>query len=199
MTQRTAQQTHPGAKVLAITIGLALAVQFSAAKVKVRVDFDKAFDFGTVHTWTWNPKGAGEVMVARTPTDDPAEIKRRAEPVILKAVAAEMSTRTVKNAAQGGDLTLTYYLLLTIGSSAQTLGQFLPATTTWGLPPYHSSTTSFEMIERGALVLDFSVGDRVIWRGIGEAQIKTDLDEARRAALLTEAATEILKKFPPKP
>jgi hypothetical protein len=195
---RAVRKPRPRLTIFATAVGIAVVVQSGAAAVKVRTNFDKAFDFRQARTWAWNPKGAGDVMVARTPDDDPEAIQRRAEPVIMNAVSAEMPRRGLKPAAGTPDLTLTYYLLLTVGASAQTLGQFLPPVTAWGLPPFAPSTTSLEVIEQGSLVLDLSANGEVIWRGIGEAQIKMDLNLERRSALIREAVREILERYPPK-
>ena len=171
---------------------------FAIAVGKVHTDFDKAFDFSKAHTWGWNPKGAGDIMVALTPDDDPVAIKRRIEPFIMSAVKAEMPRRGLAAAAGAPDLTVTYYALITIATSAQTLGQFLPAVTQWGIPPFTASTTSLEMIEQGSLVLDLSANGQVVWRGIGQAQIKLDLDQDKRNALIREAVQTILERYPPK-
>ena len=183
--------------VLTIVVGLAVAVHPGAAAVKIRVDFDKTFDFRPAKTWGWNAE-AGYVRVARTASDDPEEIRRRAEPLILSAVSAEMPKRGLMPAAGTPDLTIRYFLLLTIGASTQTLGQFLPSTTQWGVPPFAAVTTSFEAIEQGSLVLDLNAQGRPVWRGIAEAQIKMELDQDKRAALIREAVQKILERYPPK-
>src|SRR5204863_7587642 len=72
-----------------IAVALALAVQAVSA-LDVRVEFDKAFDFKTMHTWGWNPAGAGDVKMARTQADDPEDIRRRAEPAIVDEVTSEL-------------------------------------------------------------------------------------------------------------
>ena len=187
-----------GFTLLATVVAIAVGVQSGAAKVKVRADFNKAFAFAQARTWAWNPKGPGDIMMARTPDDDPAGVKRQAEPVIMNAVAAEMPKRGLTAATGAPDLTLTYFLLLTAGSSSQTVGQFLPSTTAWALPPFVASTQSLEFIEQGALVLDLSANGEVVWRGVGEAQIKMDLDQKKRVALVNEAVREILERYPPK-
>jgi hypothetical protein len=93
---------------------------------------------------------------------------------------------------------MTYYLLLTVGTSSQTLGQFLPSTAQWGLPPFAPSTTSLEMIEQGSLVIDMSANDKLVWRGVGEAKIKVEFDRQKRANLLREGVRDLLGRFPPK-
>jgi hypothetical protein len=176
---------------------VAFAAQSVLADVKVRVNFDKSFDFKTVKTWVWSEK-AGDVMVARTPTDNAEDIKQLAEPVIRQAVGAEFPRHGLQPASGAADVKLTYYLLLTVGSSAQIAGQFLPAVTDWGVPPFTPSTNSLEVIEQGSLVLDLTANDHVVWRGIGEAKIKMGLEQDKRVALIHEAVREIMKKYPPR-
>jgi hypothetical protein len=183
--------------VLATAAGMTFALQSGVAAVKVHADFDKTFDFQKARTWGWNSK-PGTVMVARTPDDDPEEIRRQAEPVIMGAVGAEMNRRSLTPAVGSPDLSAGYYLLLTIGASAQTLGQFLPPVTEWGVPPFAPSTTSLKVIRQGSLVLDLSANREVVSRGIAEAEIKMDLTEDKRLALIREAVGQMLKRYPPK-
>lgn len=183
---------------LAIAAGLVIAVHPGSAAVKARVDFDKTFDFKRARTWSWNSQGAGQVIVARTQEDNPQEVQRRAEPIIFETVTAELPRRGLKPATGTPDLTLMYYLLLTVGSSTQTLGQFLPSVAQWGLPPFAPTTTAISMVEQGSLVLDFSSNGRIVWRGIGEAKIDLEMDQNKRSALLRDGVRELLKRFPPK-
>jgi hypothetical protein len=182
---------------LAIAAGIIVAVQSGAAAVKVHADFDKTFDFAQPHTFGWTPK-AGYIMVARTPDDDPDAIQKMAEPIIVNAVNAEMPGRGLVAATAAPDLTVTYYLLLTVGASAQTLGQFLPPVAQWGIPPFAPSTQSMKVIQQGSLVLDLMSKGQVVWRGVGEAEIKMGLSLEKRTALTQEAVREILKRYPPK-
>ena len=136
--------------------------------------------------------------MARTPDDDPETVRKRAEPIIKESVEAELASRKLQLTQANPDLTITYYLLLTIGSSSQTLGQFLPPVAEWGLPPFTPQTQSLTVAEQGSLVLDLSSNDRVVWRGIARAKIKIGEDAKRREALLREAVRDLLKRFPPR-
>jgi hypothetical protein len=190
--------SRPKPIIVAIAIGIAIATQSGIADVKTRADFDKSFDFKPIRTWEWNPGGAGKVMVARTPDDDPEVIRKRAEPYIVEAVNAEMPRRGLQPATGSADLAVTYYLLLTVGAAAQTVGQFLPPVSAWGIPPFAPSTSSIEVIEQGSLVLDLSAKGQVVWRGVGQAKIQMGLEQNKRAALIREAVREVLKRYPPK-
>ena len=174
-----------------------LATMPDAASVKVKASFDKTFDFRQSRTWQWSPD-AGQVILARTQGEDRDAVRQRAEPVIKEAVAAEMPRRGLTPATADPALTVTYYLVLTVGTSAQTMGQFLAPVPEWGLPLFSPSTTSLEAIERGALVLDLSASGHVVWRGIGEAGFSLELDQNKRAALLREAVKKVLDRYPPK-
>jgi hypothetical protein len=198
LRNRIFRRPRSGLTALAIAVGVCVAVQSGVAAVKVRVDFDKAFDFRQARTWGWNPERPGAIMVARTADDNPEAIQQKAEPIIIDAVSVEMPRRGLTQAAEAPDLILNYYLLLTLGASAQTVGQFLPPVTAWAIPPFAPSTQSIEVIQQGSLVLDLSAKGQVVWRGLGEAQIKMDLSQERRVALMREAVREILERYPPR-
>jgi len=184
--------------VAATAVAAALAIQPAFARVDVKVEFDKAFDFKSVRTWGWNPRGPGEVKMARTQQDDPEAMRARAEPVILDAVTAAIGRLGLQQTTAEPDLQVTYYLLLTTSMSAQALGQFLPATTGWGLPPFEQATQSLKMMNRGSLVLDLAGKGEVVWRGVAQTNIKFDADNEKRESLLREAVRDLLAKYPPR-
>jgi uncharacterized protein DUF4136 len=187
-------------KIVTLVAAAALAstVHTALARVDVNVEFDKAFNFKAVRTWGWDPAGPGHVKMARTREDDPDAMKKRAEPLIVDAVTTEITGRGLQRADAEPDLTVTYYLLLTTNLSAQTMGQFLPATTAWGMPPFAGATQSLKFMNRGSLVLDLSAKGTVVWRGLAQANIKVDVDEKKREALLRESVRDLLRRYPPR-
>jgi len=191
---------HAQSKQLIATIAAALAVGLCVGleAVDVRVGHNKAFDFKAVKTWAWNPKAAGDVITARTQQDDAAAMKEYADPLIRDAVAAAMKERGLQPAESQPDVTVTYYLLLSTNMSTQTMGQFLPATTAWGIPPFAQATQSLSVMNMGSLVLDLTAQDVVVWRGVAQAKIKLGEETEKRTALLREAVRDLLKRFPPK-
>jgi hypothetical protein len=178
-------------------MALALGDHVVLARVDVRVEFDKTFDFKPVQTWGWSPAGPGEIKMARSKYDDPDAMKLKAEPWILSAMATESARRGLRLEPSAPDLTARYYLLLTTNMSTQEMGQFLPAVAAWGLPPFAPATQSFTVMNRGSLVLDFSAGGKVVWRGVAQANIQTDANDERREKLLREGVRDLLKKYPP--
>jgi hypothetical protein len=189
---------HRSRLALVITLALlALAAQALSARVKVKVDFEPAFDFKKVRTWGWRSPTPGDVLMARTYQDDAEAMRKRAEPVILDAVPYEMKRRGLAQADTAPDLMLTYYLLLSTSMSTQELGQFAQLSK-WGLPPFTGATQSLEFFLRGSLVLDLSAAGSVVWRGVAQAEIKPDAEERKRIAILREAVRDLLAKFPPR-
>ena len=180
---------------LVMVIALAWATPAVLA-IDVKINHDKTFDFSTAQTWAWSAQ-PGEVKMFRTQQDDPEAMRRMAEPVIMSSVSNEMARRGLKQ-APGAPLAVTYYLLLSIDQSAQTLGQFLPAVTQWGVPPYAPATQSLEMMNHGSLVLDMTAKGVIVWRGVADAKIKRETENPNREDLIREAVRDLLKNFPPK-
>src|SRR5262245_14935734 len=83
-------------RVLACMCAVIAAQALLSAGVKVKGEYDKKFNFKPMQTWTWNPKGRGDVKMARTKDDDPDEARRRAEPIIVDAVTTEIVKRGLK-------------------------------------------------------------------------------------------------------
>lgn len=181
----------------AVAAAVFLASQSTLA-VDVKADFDKTFDFKSVRTWGWNPQGRGDVKMARTKDDNPEAAKARVEPLIVDAVMKEMSQRGLTFTTTSPDVVVTYFLLLSTNMTSQTVGQFLPATTQWGLPPFAPATQSLEVMNQGSLVLDASAREKIVWRAIANAKLKTDADDKKRESVLREAVRDLLRKFPAK-
>jgi hypothetical protein len=175
-----------------------LAAESVLARVNVKIDFDKNFDFTSVRSWSFDPAGNGEVKMARTKEDDPDVVKKLADPIIVDAVGTEMARLKLQPAASNPDLIVRYFLLLSTNQTAQTMGQFLPATVAWGLPPFEQTTQSLKITNQGSLVLDLAARGSVVWRGVAQAKIKIGTDIKQREAVMREAVRDLLKKFPPK-
>jgi hypothetical protein len=114
----------------------------------------------------------------------------------MSAVAEQMGRRGYQAAAGAADVFVTYYLLLTLNVSAQTIGQFVPATPEWGLPPFNPATQSYEVMNQGSLVLDVSGPQKIVWRGVAQARIKLGADAKHQEALIREAVEDLLRRFP---
>jgi hypothetical protein len=187
-------------KAAVLVAWLCAAVVVHGAKVKTRAEGDPKFNFREVKTWGWHSSGTGEVIMARASDDDPAPVKKRVDPLIVAAVGRELGARGWVPAPPGGatDVTLHYYLLVTIGHNAQVFGQFLPAVPEWGVPPFNGGTQSLDIITRGSLVLDIvsTSLSRVVWRGVAQTDLDEAPSDAQREKIINEASSDLIKRIP---
>lgn len=193
------EMRSPRLQIAAVAVAVATwLVTPLLAKVDIKVAFDKTFNFKDAKTWEWTPE-PGQLMMARTQDDKPDAVKQRVEPIIMEAVEKELAQRGMQKAASYQPaLMMTYYVLLATNMSAQTIGQFLPATVNWGLPIFPPATQSLKYMNAGSLVLDLSAKGTVVWRGLADTKIAPDATDAKREAIVREAIRDLIKKIPAK-
>jgi Domain of unknown function (DUF4136) len=186
---------------LVIVLAVAAADAAMAAKLKIKANRDPDFDFRPVKTWAWSESGPGAVKMLRTQGDDPEPVRQRFEPTIVEAISKELVQRGLTPAQTAPpDVTVTYYLLVTLGTSAQHMGQFLPAVAEWGLPPFAAATTAYRVLEQGSIVIDATSPalKQVVWRGVAEAEIDKQRTDEQRDTRIREAVRELIERFPRK-
>jgi hypothetical protein len=185
-------------RMLAIVVLVGLGAAVLIAGPKVQVQADPKFDFSRLKTWSWSQSGAGDVKVWVSAESKSEPVKRQYEPVIMKAVEDEMSRRGFSRASSAApDFNVTYYVLVTVGSASQQMGQFLPAVAQWGLPPFAPQTTALRVYPKGTLVLDIATDPGgVVWRGVTQAEIDMERTEAERATRIRERVRDVVAKFP---
>jgi hypothetical protein len=178
----------------------ACTVVLDAAKTQIQKD-DK-FDFTRIKTWDWSPTGAGEVKIIVTQNSKSEPVKRQYEPVILKAVEDQLAARGYARATMTKpDFHVMYFVLVTVGSTSQYMGQFLPSYAQWGIPMFSPQTSALEVYPQGALLIDAKLPDAadMIWRGMVEAKVELEISEAKRAQRLQGFIKELIGKFPKRP
>jgi hypothetical protein len=177
----------------------AIAWSASAATTKIKTDYDKTFSFAGLRTWSWHPDGAGDVRLAVSSMDDPKQVARRVDPIIVPAVEREMTARGFSQGANA-DLRVHYDALAVVGHSAQEKGQFLPAVPNWGVPPFVPSTTALSIFPVGTLIIDISSPAReaIVWRGSAARKIDLERPDSERRKILERAIHDLLSRFPPK-
>jgi len=189
-------------KFVALIVVAMLATGVVAlAGVKVRVSFDKEYDFTKPKTFGWHPDGAGEIKLLELSGDDPVKMLERFDPVMKDAIATELTRGGLVLATNGKpDIVIHYYVLIGPNSESQFRGQFVGAVPPWGLPDFAMTTTSFKIFEQGTVVLDLMDAARkeIVWRGIAETEIQRQRTPAEREARIRGGIADLLKKFPPK-
>lgn len=180
----------------------ALVAGTVSARIKVQSDFDPNADFTTLKTWAWPTEGPGQMKMALTKDDDPEVPRKRFEPVIVASVEEALAKKGFAKAAAGQqpDFLVAYFGLIGMNTSSQVMGQFIPGTMEWGIPPFEGRTQSLKIYEQGTLVLDVMSpdGKKPIWRAIVRAELNRERPDAERNKNLRAAVFDMVKEFPPK-
>ena len=189
-------------QTLSVLCLAALVAVTLSARIKVQSDFDPNADFSTLKTWAWPPDGPGQMKMALTKDDDPEVPRKRFEPVIVAAVEEAMAKKGFAKAAAGGqpDFLVAYFALISMNTNSQVMGQFIPGTMEWGIPPFEGRTQSLKIYEQGTLVLDVMSpdGKKPIWRALARAELNRERADAERDKNLRGAVFDLVKEFPPK-
>ena len=189
-------------QTLSVLCLAALAAATLSARIKVQSDFDPNADFSALKTWAWPPDGFGQMKMALTKDDDPEVPRKRFEPVIVAAVEEALAKKGFTKAAPGqpADFRVAYFGLISMNTSSQVMGQFIPGTMEWGIPPFEGRTQSLKIYEQGTLVLDVMTpdGKKPIWRAIARAELNRERSDADRNKNLRAAVFDLVKEFPPK-
>ena len=178
----------------------ACTIVLEAAKTKIQKD--EKFDFTSVKTWDWSPTGAGEVKIIVHQDSKSEPVKRQYEPVLMKAVEEQFAARGYERTTMAKpDFHVMYFVLVTVGSSSQYMGQFLPSNYQWGIPMFSPQTSSLEVYPQGALLIDAKLpgAPDMIWRGMAEAKVEMEISEAKRASRIQGFVKDLLSKFPKRP
>ena len=201
MHAQSGPQRHRSAIAALVALAAALAVTRppEAAKTDIRIEYDKAFSFAGLRTWTWHPEGAGDIRLAMSSQDDPKRVAARVDPIIIPTVEREMTARGFTK-ADDATLRLHYYVLVRLNQSAQVAGQFLPAVPEWGVPPFTPSTTALSIYPVGSLLLDVTSTTKqaIVWRGTAERDVDLERPDAERRKILERAIRDLISRFPPK-
>ena len=184
-----------------VTLALLVAVSgtIGFAAVKTKVQRDPKFDFSRLKTWGWNPSGPGDVKIWVSADSKSEPVKRHYEPFLMQSIEEQLTARGYARAATAPpDFIVTYYVLVTTGTSSQYAGQFLPTNAQWGILPFGPATTAVSMYPQGTLVLDAAsptVTD-TIWRGVAEAKIESEYTDEQRIARVRGIIKDLVSKFP---
>src|SRR6476646_1873451 len=153
--------------LVVVVLAAAAAAAPRAAKTDITAEFDKTFSVAGLRTWAWHPDGAGEVKMAVSSGDNPQRVAGRVDPIILPAVERELRTRGFTKTDGAADLQVHYYVLATVQTSSQYMGQFIAPIPEWGVPPFAPVTTAVEIFPFGTLLIDITspVKKAIVWRG----------------------------------
>ncbi len=193
--------THARKLALLVTVAVVLAAVPLVAGMKVKVQYDKEYNFGSVKTYAWRLDGANPIKMLENTADNPDQIRKNVEPFVLASVDEALAKKGFVRLESGQpDLYLDYYLLVGPGASSQYQGQFVGAVPAWGLPDFAMSTSAIKIYEQGSLIIDLvSIAQKhTVWRGSADAEVDRRRTPAERAGVIAEAVRKMFEKFPPK-
>jgi hypothetical protein len=187
-------------RVLAILSWAVLASTLVAAKIDIRADYDKMFDFKSIRTFAWHPEGAGEYKLLQSSGEDPATLRKLLEPTIVSAVEQNLVSRGLTKATAMPDVNVSYYVLIGPNIESQTHGQFLRPVPEWGIAPFAPGTSALEIYEQGSLILNIASAaqDKMVWRGSAKTEIDRQNSDKERNNRIRDAVRDMIKKLPNK-
>jgi hypothetical protein len=190
------------AGVLALAAGI-LATPV-AAKVKTKVDYDKAHRFDGIKTWKWleDPRVINASVNPDIVQDNRFSAEALAPPVKV-AVEREMAAKGYRLVGAGdtADATVAVYMIGRAGTSDQTLGQFISYNVGWPLlVTGYTPTQSLRIFETGTIIIDVidPAEKMAVWRATTTSEIDRANSQEKRLSLLDKVVRDSLKKFPPK-
>ena len=192
--------THARRLVLGVALAIVVAVAPLVAGIKVKVQNDKTFNFEGLKTYAWRLDGVNPIKMLENTQDNPEQIRKNLEPVILDAVDQELTKKGFKRVTSGEpDLYLDYYVLVGPNASSQYHGQFVGGVPAWGLPDFAMSTSALKIYEQGSLIIDVvSIAQKqTVWRGSADTEIDRRRTPDERAGIIGEAVAKMFAKFPP--
>jgi len=199
--RRPALTIAAAAAAAAAAIAWLATARPEAAKTDINADFDKTFSFVGLKTWAWHPDGAGDVKLALTANSDPKRIAALVDPILVPAIERELPARGFTKTMAQPDLYVHYYMLATVQTQGQYMGQFLAPVPEWGVPPFAPVATSLEIFPMGTLLIDITspAKQAIVWRGSAQRKIDVDKPDKERRSVLENAVRDLIKKFPPPP
>ncbi len=183
-----------GIVLVAVAAGVAVAERpkFSA---NIREDFSFAGPF----SYAWSSP-TGELKMLQVAEKDPDRWRRMWDRAIVSTIDRELGARGfTAGDRDSADIIATYYILIGPDVASQKMGQFMAPTMEWGLPPFQGRAQSYDVAERGSLVIDLYSREQkyVVWRGMAQANIDLRRSDAERNTNIAKLITELFQKHYP--
>ena len=195
--------TRPGrAAWLAVVLVAAAAVEAAAQKgVDIKIHKDPKADFAAIKTYTWLPPPPIVGNVAPDAVSNPTLSTEALGPPLKAAIDRELKARGwVEAPADSADVQVAYFAALTTNIHQSFLGEHYGYITGWGspVPAAIAPSTSFNVIERGTVVVDIVVraSKRAIWRGTATTKIHQEHTLEKRVDRINEGAARMFSQFP---
>ena len=169
------------------------ALTAGCESISTKSDYDKAFNFGGYHTFSWISKSP---LVSKAPEVSPLA-EGRIENAVM-SVLSQKGFRFVDNPANAD-----FVLAFTVGARQEVRVTSNPYAAGYGAGPYMWGGPYYQNIDvreftQGRLAIDiFDVKQKQpVWHGHATKSISSS-DQKNAEALINKAVAAILKDFPP--
>lgn len=179
---------------------LLITLQFGCSSLKVTYDHDPGAEFSTFRTFDW-------VASHQEPTGDPRLDNSLTDIRVRGTVEGQLTLKGYRRVdAEKPDFYVSYYAslkdLLNMSSISHYDGFGVGERPGYGggWPAGSRTVTDVQSYKEGTLILDVVNGqtNRLVWRGIAQAEVDPSRDPHARQELLREAIHDMLTHFPPK-
>ncbi|MGH0032707.1 MAG: DUF4136 domain-containing protein [Myxococcota bacterium] len=171
--------------VAALAFGLA-----ACATIDVSSDYDAEADFARLRSFALLP----DPPASGNPRADNPLIHRR----VRRAIADELERRGYAP-SDTPDMKIGYHVSTEQRLDVRTVDSYYGYGWRYGVAGLPVTTTEVRQYEQGALIIDVvdAKTDTLVWRGVGEARLRSDPSPEQITERVNLAVQQILAEFPP--
>lgn len=176
------------ALVLCLAAGLV-----SCGRIAVRYDYDTAVDFAGLDTFDWLPAARQSVGSVQAAVERNSLQDRR----IREAIVRGLEARGLKRDPSDPALFVAYHVEAAGKPNVTAWGSTCPGMSPCG--GWSGSSIELHQQRQGTLILDLVEADsrELIWRGIAEGALGSNLPPQKARQAVHRAVEQLLKEFPP--
>ena len=184
-------------------LALLLLAPAACGGLEVRDDYDPAYDFGALATYSWldrEPPATPEEYEAQL--GDPPAIDSLTAQRVRRAAEEGLAARGLRVAESGGDVLLSWAISVEEGLEVRSTTYHYGhgyGYGRYGVGGVGMTDTTVRQVQRGYLVLDLVDPARmeVVWRGSARLDLSPGGTPEKREAAVRETVAAILERYPP--
>jgi hypothetical protein len=179
--------------VLAVLVGLAVALFVGCNPIYVDQDYDPSVDFSRYKSFSWMEVPVADPQNATQARQTSSLVAKR----IQTAVAKELTAKGYEEFVQEGDLLVVFYIggqeYTEIKQSAYSRADV------WANSRVGGGVSGTD-VTAGTLIIDLVDAGRkeLVWRGTAENAHKSETSQEKLNETLDKAIAKVFEKYPPK-
>lgn len=158
------------------------------SQFKIRTDYDRAADFGALHTYAWRPR-------PQLPSGDPRFDNAVIDAPVRAAVERVLGTKGYAKTPGSPDFLVGYHGVVRSKIDVTTVDR------TYGYRRVGIGSPRLDVgtYDEGTLLIDVidPATMKLLWRGSATAVLRQRTSPEKREQRINDAVSEILAKFPP--